>query len=195
MPLTLKWLLSQLIALNLVRFYNPFCAEWICFSFLQYLSMSDHKWAKAGIKSWKANDNWLNVFVLFNMQNASPVCIHISLWMKLMFHCCSGPCPIQNPLLWCSGVLDSWQVIVVHLLQNLYVNSTSCLRILSEVSEEFSIRTCVRQGDITSPLWFNTLIIAIMRSSGTSREPSIALMATWLILCSPTTVPSWPIRI
>uniref|UniRef100_A0A8C4T6W1 Reverse transcriptase n=1 Tax=Erpetoichthys calabaricus TaxID=27687 RepID=A0A8C4T6W1_ERPCA len=51
------------------------------------------------------------------------------------------------------------------LLQALYDGSTSSVRIQNDMSEEFPIRTGVRQGDVASPLLFNIVIDAIMRKA------------------------------
>ena len=53
----------------------------------------------------------------------------------------------------------------IRLLKATYHGSTSVVQIRAELSEEFTIKTGVRQGDVASPLLFNTVVDAIMREA------------------------------
>ena len=46
------------------------------------------------------------------------------------------------------------------------------VQIRAELSEEFTIKTGVRQGDVASPLLFNTVVDAIMREAFKVKEES-----------------------
>uniref|UniRef100_A0A914XBV3 Reverse transcriptase domain-containing protein n=1 Tax=Plectus sambesii TaxID=2011161 RepID=A0A914XBV3_9BILA len=70
---------------------------------------------------------------------------------------------IHWPSLW--SALETKQVSpkVIQLLQALYDGSVSRVRVSNELSNEFPIRTGVRQRDVVLPLLFNVVIDAIMR--------------------------------
>ncbi|KAI2644575.1 putative 149 kDa protein [Labeo rohita] len=51
---------------------------------------------------------------------------------------------------------------IISLLKSAYDGSTSLVRIRNDLSDEFEIKTGVRQGDVASPLLFNIVIDAIM---------------------------------
>ena len=59
---------------------------------------------------------------------------------------------------------------IIRLLKATYHGSTSVVWIRAELSEEFTIKTEVRQGDVVSPLLFNTVVDAIMREAFKSRR-------------------------
>ena len=59
---------------------------------------------------------------------------------------------------------------VITLLQTAFNGSTSQVRIRNELSEEFTIQTGVRQGDVVSPLLFNIIVDAIMRKALQGRQ-------------------------
>ena len=52
---------------------------------------------------------------------------------------------------------------IIRLLQQSYSGSSSQVRIRNEMSEDFAVKTVVRQGDVASPLLFNIVVDAIMR--------------------------------
>ena len=70
---------------------------------------------------------------------------------------------VHWPALWRSLHAEHIPEKVMHLLQNMYNNSSSCVRVGNVTSDEFSIKTGVRQGCVISPLLFNTVVDAIMR--------------------------------
>ena len=70
---------------------------------------------------------------------------------------------IHWPALWKALEAELVPQKVISLLQQSYEGSFSQIRIRNEMSEEFAIRTGVRQGDVASPLLFNVVIDAIMR--------------------------------
>ncbi len=59
---------------------------------------------------------------------------------------------------------------IICLLQQSYNGSTSCVRFKSDTSEEFNIRTGVRQGDVASPILFNAVIDSIMRRAVKNKQ-------------------------
>ncbi|RXM98263.1 RNA-directed DNA polymerase from mobile element jockey [Acipenser ruthenus] len=59
---------------------------------------------------------------------------------------------------------------IIRLLKMSYDGPTSCVRIRNELSEELPIQTGVRQGDVASPLLFNTVIDAVMRKAFEGRR-------------------------
>ena len=54
---------------------------------------------------------------------------------------------------------------IIRLLKATYHGSTSVVQIRAELSEELTIKTGFRQGDVASPLLFNTVVYAIMREA------------------------------
>ena len=59
---------------------------------------------------------------------------------------------------------------IIWLLKATYHGSISVVWIQTELSEEFIIKTAVRQGDVASPLLFNTVVDAIMREAFKGRR-------------------------
>ena len=72
---------------------------------------------------------------------------------------------VHWPALWSALENEHVPLKIIQLLQASYSDSTSSVRIRNELSEEFSIQTGVRQGDVASPLLFNIAIDAIMRKA------------------------------
>lgn len=72
---------------------------------------------------------------------------------------------IDWPALWRALAAEHIPAKIIELLRIAYDGSTSQVRILDEVSEEFPIMTGVRQGDVVSLLLFNIVIDAIMRKA------------------------------
>lgn len=70
---------------------------------------------------------------------------------------------VHWPALWRTLEAEHVPEKVIRLLQAQYDGSISCVRIRNEQSDEFCVRSGVRQGDVISPLLFNTVIDAIMR--------------------------------
>ena len=70
---------------------------------------------------------------------------------------------IHWPVLWETLEAEHVSRKIVALLQSAYNDSSSQVRVRNELSEEFAIKTGVRQGDVVSPLLFNIVINAIMR--------------------------------
>ena len=52
---------------------------------------------------------------------------------------------------------------IIHLLQQVYEGTASCVRVNGRTSEDFPVHTGVRQGFVSSPILFNTVVDAIMR--------------------------------
>lgn len=52
---------------------------------------------------------------------------------------------------------------IIRLLQIIYSNSSSCVCIHSELSDEFSVQSGVQHGCVFSPLLFNAVINSIMK--------------------------------
>lgn len=70
---------------------------------------------------------------------------------------------IHWPALWKALEAEIIPQKIITLLQQSYEGSSSQVRIRNEMSEEFAIRTGVRQGDVASPLLFNVVVDTIMR--------------------------------
>ena len=77
---------------------------------------------------------------------------------------------IHWPSLWSALETEHVPPKVIRLLQALYNDSVSYVRIRNELSGKFFIRTGVRQGDNVSPLLFNVVIDAIMRAVFANRR-------------------------
>ncbi|RXM33269.1 LINE-1 retrotransposable element ORF2 protein [Acipenser ruthenus] len=77
---------------------------------------------------------------------------------------------VHWPALW--RALETEHVLdkITRLLKMSYDGLTSCVRIWNELSEEFPIQTRVCQGDVASPLLFNTVIDAVMRKAFEGRR-------------------------
>lgn len=76
---------------------------------------------------------------------------------------------VHWPALWRALQTEHVPRKVVALLQSVYYGSSSQVRVQNELSEGFSIKTGVRQGDVTSPLLFNIVIDSIMRQAFRNR--------------------------
>ncbi|RXN18971.1 hypothetical protein ROHU_007542 [Labeo rohita] len=76
---------------------------------------------------------------------------------KSAFNC------IDWTALWRTIEADHVPLKIISLLKSAYDGSTSLVRIRNDLSDEFEIKTGVRQGDVASPLLFNIVIDAIMR--------------------------------
>ncbi|EYC27241.1 hypothetical protein Y032_0009g600 [Ancylostoma ceylanicum] len=70
---------------------------------------------------------------------------------------------VHWPALWKSLEAEHVPWKIVRLLQATYNGSSSSVRIKNELSEEFPIKTGVRQGDVISPQLFNIVVDAIMK--------------------------------
>ena len=77
---------------------------------------------------------------------------------------------VHWPALWRTLETEHVPLKVITLLQTAYNGSTSQVRIRNELSEEFTIQTGVRQGDVVSPLLFNIIVDAIMRKALQGRQ-------------------------
>ena len=77
---------------------------------------------------------------------------------------------IHWPALWKTLEIEHVPRKVITLLQTSYNGSTSQVQIRNDLSEEFTIQTGVRQGDVASPLLFNIVIDAIMREALRNRR-------------------------
>ncbi|KAL0153085.1 hypothetical protein M9458_051610, partial [Cirrhinus mrigala] len=72
--------------------------------------------------------------------------------------------------LWRTLEADHVPPKIISLLKSAYDGSTSLVRIRSDLSDEFEIKTGVRQGGVASPLLFNIVIDAIMRRAFDGRR-------------------------
>ena len=70
---------------------------------------------------------------------------------------------IHWPALWKTLEAEIIPQKIINPLQQSYEGSSSQVRIRNELSEEFVIRTGVRQGDVASSLLFNVVVDTIMR--------------------------------
>ena len=77
---------------------------------------------------------------------------------------------VHWPALWRALQTEYVPQKVISLLQSVYSDSSSQVRVQNELSEGFTIKTGVRQGDVTSPLLFNIVIDAIMRQAFRDRK-------------------------
>ena len=84
------------------------------------------------------------LFVTFiDFRKAFDAIWHEALFLKLQKHDISGP--------------------FYYTLKNIYMNNASVVKVNGDLSEEFCIRSGVRQGDILSPLLFNIFINDIVK--------------------------------
>ena len=72
---------------------------------------------------------------------------------------------IHWPTLWKALETENIPDEIIRLLKATYHGSTSAVRIRAELSEEFTIKTGVRQRDVASPLLFNTVVDAVVREA------------------------------
>ncbi|EYC42585.1 hypothetical protein Y032_0526g2951 [Ancylostoma ceylanicum] len=77
---------------------------------------------------------------------------------------------VHWPALWISLEAEHVPWKIVRLLQATYNGSSSSVWIKNELSEEFPIKTGVRQGDVISPQLFNIVVDAIMKKVSDGRS-------------------------
>ncbi|EYC40231.1 hypothetical protein Y032_0623g763 [Ancylostoma ceylanicum] len=71
---------------------------------------------------------------------------------------------VNQSALWTTLAVQGIPTKIIRLLQYTYEGSISRVRVKEGMSESFTISTEVRQGCVISPLLFNTVVDAIMRS-------------------------------
>ena len=77
---------------------------------------------------------------------------------------------VHRPALWKSLVAEGVPAKIIHLLQQVYERTTSCVRVTRRSSEDFPVHTDVRQDCVSLSIVFNTVVDAIMRKVFTDRR-------------------------